>query len=69
VRAFLDFDGGTVTDPSRIRLRTDELDAAQFWPWEQAATQLPAATAARIPASRTARKNQRTIFLPAERDA
>ncbi|WP_158578426.1 NUDIX domain-containing protein [Spongiactinospora rosea] len=60
------FDGGNVTDPSRIRLQTDELDAAQFWPWEQAATQLPHATAARIPAARTARKNQQTIFLPGE---
>ncbi|MGP3918871.1 NUDIX domain-containing protein [Nonomuraea sp. 10N515B] len=61
------FDGGTITDPSRIRLQTDELDAAQFCPWEEAATKLPAATAARIPAARTARKNQQTIFLPAER--
>ncbi|TDC03372.1 NUDIX hydrolase [Nonomuraea longispora] len=63
------FDGGIIADPSRIRLQTDELDAARFWPWEEAATKLPATTAARIPAARTARKNQQTIFLPAERDA
>lgn len=61
-------DGGIVTDPSRIRLQTDELDVSQFWPWDEAATKLPAATAARIPAARAARKNQQTIFLPAERD-
>ncbi|WP_344891502.1 NUDIX hydrolase [Nonomuraea antimicrobica] len=60
------FDGGIITDPSRIRLQTDELDAAQFWPWDEAATKLPATTAARIPAARAARKNQQTIFLPAE---
>jgi hypothetical protein len=35
---------------------------------EQAATKLPAATAARIPAARAARRNQQTIFLPAEHD-
>ncbi|MGP4104567.1 NUDIX domain-containing protein [Nonomuraea sp. KM90] len=63
------FDGGIIADPSRIRLQTDELDAAEFWPWEEAAAKLPAATAARIPAARTARKNQQTIFLPAEREA
>ncbi|MEZ7125255.1 NUDIX domain-containing protein [Nonomuraea sp. AD125B] len=61
------FDGGTITDPSRIRLQTDELDAARFWRWEEAAAKLPATTAARIPAARTARKNQQTIYLPAER--
>ncbi|MEV0348437.1 NUDIX hydrolase [Nonomuraea sp. NPDC050680] len=61
------FDGGIVTDPSRIRLQTDELDAAQFWLWDEAATKLPADTAARIPAARAARKSQHTIFLPAER--
>ncbi|MFE3454133.1 NUDIX domain-containing protein [Nonomuraea sp. NPDC059194] len=60
------FDGGTLADPSRIRLQVDELDAAQFWPWEEAANMLPAVTAARIPAARTARKDQQTIFLPAE---
>nr|WP_277350131.1 NUDIX hydrolase [Nonomuraea sp. FMUSA5-5] len=63
------FDGGTIADPSRIRLQTEELDAAQFWPWGEAATKLPAATAARIPAARAARKSHQTIFLPSERDA
>lgn len=51
------FDREIVTDPSPIRLQTDELDAAQFWPGEEAATKLPAA------------RLQQTIFLPAERDA
>jgi 8-oxo-dGTP diphosphatase len=51
------FDGGTITDPSRIRLQTDELDAAEFWPWEVAATKLPAATAARD-ADRVARRDR-----------
>ncbi|MFB9253317.1 NUDIX domain-containing protein [Sphaerisporangium melleum] len=41
------FDGGTVTDPARIRLQDDELDAARFWPWEEAATKLPAAVLSR----------------------
>lgn len=60
----------SVTGPSRIRLQTNELDAAQFLGLgARAATQLPAATAARMPASRAARKNQQTIFLSAERDA
>ncbi|MFC7381725.1 NUDIX hydrolase [Sphaerisporangium rhizosphaerae] len=63
------FDGGTITEPARIRVQADELDAAQFWPWDQSATELPAATAARIPAARTVRKNKQTISLLAERDA
>ncbi|MGI5292674.1 NUDIX domain-containing protein [Nonomuraea polychroma] len=60
------FDGGTVTDPSCIRLQSEELDAAEFWPWNEAATKVSAAAAAHIPAARTARMSQRTIFLPAE---
>ncbi|TYB58922.1 NUDIX hydrolase [Nonomuraea sp. PA05] len=63
------FDGGTIADPSRIRLQTEELDAAEFWEWEEAATKLSATTAARIPAARAARESRQTIFLPAERDA
>jgi 8-oxo-dGTP diphosphatase len=60
------FDGGTVADPSQIRLQDDELDEARFWAWEQAATKLPATTAARIPAARLARRDQRTVYLPAQ---
>lgn len=60
------FDGGTIDDPTRIRLQTEELDAAQFWPWDAAAGRLPSNTAARIPAARAARKDRRTIYLPTE---
>ncbi|GAT71259.1 NUDIX hydrolase [Planomonospora sphaerica] len=60
------FDGGTLTDPGRIRLQTDELDAAEFFSWEDAATRMPDDTAARIPAARRARKNARTVYLPAD---
>jgi 8-oxo-dGTP diphosphatase len=60
------FDGGTIDNPARIQLQTEELDDARFWAWDEAATKLPAATSARIPAARTARKNRRTIYLPTE---
>jgi ADP-ribose pyrophosphatase YjhB (NUDIX family) len=60
------FDGGTLTDPGQICLQHDELDEALFWPWDQAVTKLPVSTAARIPAARLARKDQRTIYLPAQ---
>ncbi len=60
------FDGGTVIDPSRIRLQREELDAAEFSPWDEAATKLPPTSAARVSAACTARKNQRTIYLPPE---
>jgi 8-oxo-dGTP diphosphatase len=58
------FDGGTVSDPAQIRLQRDELDAARFWTWDDAEAQMPQATAARIPAARLARKNQRAVYLP-----
>lgn len=61
------FDGGTIQNRAAIRLQHDELDDAQFCTWEQAATMMPANTAARIPAARQARKDQRTIYLPASR--
>jgi 8-oxo-dGTP diphosphatase len=59
------FDGGTIEDPSGIRLQDTELDDARFWTWEQAETKMPASTAARIPAARRARRMQRAIYLPA----
>jgi ADP-ribose pyrophosphatase YjhB (NUDIX family) len=61
------FDGGTIEDPAAIQLQHDELDDAQFCTWEQAETKMPASTAARIPAARQARKDQRTIYLPTSR--
>jgi 8-oxo-dGTP diphosphatase len=59
------FDGGILDDPSVLRLQSEELDDARFWTWEEAEAKMPAITAARIPAARQARKNQRTIYLPA----
>lgn len=41
------FDGGTIDDPSAIRLQDEELDDARFWTWEEAETEMPANTAAR----------------------
>ena len=58
------FDGGTIDDPSAIRIQDQELDDIRFWTWEEAETKMPANTAARIPAARQARKNRRTIYLP-----
>ncbi|MBE1584333.1 NUDIX domain-containing protein [Nonomuraea angiospora] len=58
------FDGGTVTDPGQIVLQTSELDDFGFFPWDEAARLLPAATAPRIPAARRARDDARTIYLP-----
>jgi 8-oxo-dGTP diphosphatase len=58
------FDGGTLQDPSLIRLQEDELDDFAFLPWDQAAERLPAETAGRIPAACRARKDQRTVYLP-----
>ncbi|GGK97895.1 hypothetical protein Ppa06_66280 [Planomonospora parontospora subsp. parontospora] len=60
------FDGGTLTNPNRIRLQVEELDAAEFFTWEDAAARMPANTATRIPAARRARKNARTVYLPAD---
>jgi ADP-ribose pyrophosphatase YjhB (NUDIX family) len=58
------FDGGVIDDPAAIQLQNEELDDARFWTWEQAEARMPANTAARIPAARNARKDQRTIYLP-----
>ncbi|NRQ39864.1 NUDIX hydrolase [Nonomuraea sp. NN258] len=59
------FDGGVVTDPSRIRLQADEIDDAAFRPWDEIASRVSAATAARVAAAREARATRRTIFLSA----
>jgi 8-oxo-dGTP diphosphatase len=59
------FDGGIIEEPAAIQLQDTELDDAQFCTWEQAETMMPANAAARIPAARRARKDQRTIYLPA----
>ena len=57
----------TPSPATRHPSAANELDAAQFWPWDEAATKLPSNTAARIPTARAARKDQRTIYLPAHR--
>lgn len=57
--------GDTEPDLGLAVLQSEELDDAQFWTWEEAEAKMPANTAARIPAARQARKNQRTIYLPA----
>jgi 8-oxo-dGTP diphosphatase len=62
------FDGRTIQDPQAIRLQHDELDDAQFFTWEQAETRMPANTAARIPASRRARKDGPTARSAAAPD-
>ncbi|GHH64960.1 hypothetical protein GCM10017673_08510 [Streptosporangium violaceochromogenes] len=59
------FDGGTVADPARIRLQTEELDEAAFLPWDEAVTLLPSHTAARLPAARRARRDRHTVYLSA----
>ncbi|MBG0824995.1 hypothetical protein HS048_30310 [Planomonospora sp. ID91781] len=51
---------------SACMLQADELDAAEFFSWEDAAARMPDNTAARIPAARRARKNARTVYLPAD---
>ncbi|MDX6741726.1 NUDIX hydrolase [Actinocorallia sp. A-T 12471] len=60
------FDGGTVTDPAQIRVQNAELDGHGFFAWDEAAALLPTATAARIPAARTARATGQTLYLPAQ---
>lgn len=60
------FDGGTISDGTPLRLQADELDDAAFFPWEEAVTMLPAATAPRLPAARRARKDHRPVYLPIE---
>jgi ADP-ribose pyrophosphatase len=60
------FDGGTVPDPSRIRLPPDELEDVTFLPWNDAAALLPGHIAPRIPAARRARQEGRTIYLPGQ---
>lgn len=60
------FDGGTVADPSAIRLGEDELDAFGFFTWEEAEARLAPALAPRVPAARRARERGETIYLPAE---
>ena len=59
------FDGGTITDPGAIRLQAAELDDARFCTWADAEQLMPPNTAARIPAARRARAEQRAIYLPA----
>ena len=51
VMTSLIFDGGTLCEPSAIRLQEDELDDFAFLPWDQAAEKLPANTAGRIPSA------------------
>ncbi|WP_433436192.1 NUDIX domain-containing protein [Nonomuraea sp. CA-141351] len=63
------FGGGTITDPSRIRLQADELDDAEFLSWEDAEDRLPRNTSARIPAARRARESGCTVYLPADHTA
>jgi 8-oxo-dGTP diphosphatase len=58
------FDGGTIRDPSRIRLQAEELDDAQFLTWEEAEARMADFAAARIPAARQARHTRRAIYLP-----
>jgi ADP-ribose pyrophosphatase YjhB (NUDIX family) len=58
------FDGGTISDPARIRLQAEELDDAQFLTWAEAESRLPPFAAPRIPAARQARQTQRTVYLP-----
>jgi 8-oxo-dGTP pyrophosphatase MutT (NUDIX family) len=60
------FDGGTLSDPSSIRLQVEELDDASFLPWDTAATLLPANVAARLPAARRARESRSPVYLPGE---
>ncbi len=62
------FDAGVITDPGQIRLQQDELEAWAFIPPRQAAGQLPAHTAARLPAAVTARNTGTTIYLPQTTD-
>lgn len=57
------FDGGTVDDPSGIRLQTEELDDLVFLPWDEATALLPSHTAARLPSARRARKERQTVYL------
>ncbi|RSN51303.1 MULTISPECIES: NUDIX domain-containing protein [Actinomadura] len=58
------FDGGTVADPSGIRLGEDELDAFGFFTWEEAEARLARALAPRVPAARRAREQGGTVYLP-----
>jgi ADP-ribose pyrophosphatase YjhB (NUDIX family) len=58
------FDGGTISDPSIIRLQAEELDDAQFLTWKQAESRVAAFAAARIPAARQARQTGRAVYLP-----
>ncbi|MGP4029181.1 hypothetical protein, partial [Actinomadura sp. 3N407] len=44
--------------------QTSELDEIAFYTWDDAADRFPGHTAARIPAARQARNDQRTIYLP-----
>jgi 8-oxo-dGTP pyrophosphatase MutT (NUDIX family) len=67
-RAILNFlfDGGTVADPSAIRVQEEELDAAELCSWDDAAKRFPSLTARRVPAARKARESGRTIYLPTD---
>ncbi|MBE1531702.1 NUDIX domain-containing protein [Actinomadura algeriensis] len=59
------FDGGTVADPSAIRLEEDELDAFAFFTWADAEASLTPALGPRVPAARRARERGETVYLPA----
>ncbi|MDP9841047.1 NUDIX domain-containing protein [Streptosporangium lutulentum] len=63
------FDGGVLSDPGRIRLQVEELDDAAFFPWDTAATLLPANIAARLPAAHRARGSRCPVYLPGEPEA
>lgn len=59
------FDGGTLDDPGRIKLRVEELDGFEFCDSDTAQERLPAAVAPRVPAALAARRRCRTFYLTA----
>ena len=63
------FDGGTLDDPGRIRLRTEELDGFAFCTAAEVAERLPVAVSPRVASSRIARASGNTVYLGAETKA
>jgi 8-oxo-dGTP pyrophosphatase MutT (NUDIX family) len=61
------FDGGTLTDPTPIRLQEDELDDFAFVAASEAVDRLAETTAPWIGAALRARKSGRTVYLPTDR--
>ncbi|MGI5179523.1 NUDIX domain-containing protein [Dactylosporangium sp. CA-152071] len=57
------FDGGTLDDPGRIRLRVEELDGFAFCTAAEVADRLPAAVSPRVSTARTARQRKCTMYL------